>query len=232
MNINEIRQLFYDKLKKEEFILDKTNVKILEIINASFIADEEVIFGKLNENYVKKEIEWYNKQSLNIYDMENPPSAWLTVANQQGEINSNYGYLIFNKHNFNQYKHCLEELNNNIYSRRAIMIYTRPSIWEDYKDNGKNDFICTNTVQYLIRDNKLHSIVQMRSNDVIFGYKNDRYWQKYVLDKLYNDLRKTYKNLEIGNIYWNVGSFHIYESHFYLIEKYFREREDNAKSLY
>ena len=70
------------------------------------------------------------------------------------------------------------------------MIYTRPSIWMEYNEDGKNDFICTNAVTYYIRDNYLQSVVQMRSNDVVFGYKNDYAWQLYVLEQMakdYND---------------------------------------------
>jgi thymidylate synthase len=93
------------------------------------------------------------------------------------------------------------------------MIYTRPSIWSDYNKQGMSDFICTNAVGYLIRDNKLHANVQMRSNDVVFGYKNDYYWQEYVLKKLAKDL-----DVEVGTIMWNVTSLHVYEKHFHLIK--------------
>ena len=68
------------------------------------------------------------------------------------------------------------------------MIYTRPMIWLDAWKNGMNDFICTNNVQYFIRDNKLVTCVYMRSNDAVFGYNNDFAWQKYVRDKLIDDL--------------------------------------------
>jgi thymidylate synthase len=53
----------------------------------------------------------------------------------------------------------------------------------------------------------------MRSNDVVFGYKNDYYWQEYVLKKLAKDL-----DVEVGTIMWNVTSLHVYEKHFHLIK--------------
>ena len=67
-------------------------------------------------------------------------------------------------------------------------------------------------MQYLIRDNKLHAIVQMRSNDVVYGYKNDFAWQETVLNELSSDL-----GLDMGDIHWNVGSLHVYERHFDLV---------------
>lgn len=53
----------------------------------------------------------------------------------------------------------------------------------------------------------------MRSNDVVFGYKNDFAWQQYVALQLCDDLA-----LQLGNIVWNVGSLHVYERHFGLIK--------------
>ena len=92
------------------------------------------------------------------------------------------------------------------------MIYTRPQMWVDYNKDGRSDFMCTNAVQYMIRGDLLHAVVQMRSNDVIFGYKNDYTWQKHVLDMLAGDLE-----IETGDIIWNVGSLHVYERHFHLV---------------
>jgi thymidylate synthase len=92
------------------------------------------------------------------------------------------------------------------------MIYTRPSIWTEFDDNGKNDFICTNSVTYYIRNGMLHAAVQMRSNDVVFGYKNDYAWQKFVQEMLANDLK-----VEVGQIIWQVQNLHVYSSHFHLV---------------
>lgn len=214
MNVQNIRDIFKENLYNEDFVIDKTGVKLLEIVGASFIADEEAIYGKVNYDYVEREIEWYNSQSLNVNNIPgNIPKIWQDISDRDGFINSNYGWCIFSKENHDQYQNVLNELNNNPRSRRATMIYTRPTMWNDYNRNGMSDFMCTNAVQYVIRDNKLDCIVQMRSNDVVYGYKNDRAWQKYVLEKLAKELC-----VEVGNIHWQVGSLHIYERHFELVK--------------
>ena len=77
--------------------------------------------------------------------------------------------------------------------------------------------------QYFIRDNKLITSVYMRSNDAVFGYNNDLAWQKHVRDKLLDDLETdTEIRYEAGPIYWNVGSFHVYERHFEHVEKWMK----------
>lgn len=212
--VEDIRDCFRNALEKQEFVIDKTGVKTIEMIGASFIANEDHIFGTPNEDYITREIEWYISKSLNVNDIRgNTPKIWQEISDKDGFINSNYGYLIFSRENYNQFDRVVNELRSSPNSRRATMIYTRPSMWEDYNQNGMSDFICTNTVQYFIRDDKLISHVSMRSNDVIFGYNNDYAWQKYVSHLLCN-----YLNVKLGKIIWNVGSLHVYERHFDLIK--------------
>lgn len=210
-----IREELLIKLERKEFVEDKTGVRVVEIVGASFLADEPTIFGKVNEDYVKREIAWYESQSLNVNDIPPPvPEIWKKVASSKGEINSNYGWAIFSEANGSQYKHVLEELKKNPSSRRAEMIYTRPTMWSDYNRDGMSDFMCTNAVQYMIRDRKLIAVVQMRSNDAVFGFKNDRAWAQHIQQKLANDL-----SVEPGDIIWHVGSLHVYERHWCLVRQ-------------
>ena len=152
----------YNGTYNENVVINKT----IELIGASFIADEPSIFGTPNDDYIKKEIAWYEKQSTNIYDIRDrdqaPPAAWKYSADKHGNINSNYGHLIWSDKYFNQYGQVLDELLLNPDGRRATMIYNRPSIWMEYSENGKSDFICTNAVTYYIHDGLLHFVVQMR----------------------------------------------------------------------
>lgn len=215
MKVKDIRNQFVKKYKEQKFETDKLGGKVIDLICAQFIADEEYIFGKSNEEYIKNELDWYLSQSLNVNDIKNTPAIWKSVADPNGFINSNYGWCIFSKENGYQYENCLKELKHQKNSRRGAMIYNRPNMWEDYNKNGRNDFMCTYAVQFLIRNNILYSYVLMRSNDAWAGYRNDYAWHKYVLDKLGEDL-----NIKKRGIIWNSGSLHLYEKQFYLIEHY------------
>ena len=211
--VADVRAEFIHLLETESFVTDKSGVQMLEIRSASFLADEDAIFGTPNRDYIRREIDWYESQSLNVNDIPGgAPTIWKQVADKEGYINSNYGWCIWSLDNYTQYDRVLNELKTQPNSRRAVMIYTRPSMWLEYNLNGMSDFMCTNAVQYMIRDDKVHAVVQMRSNDVVFGYKNDYAWQKHVLDMLAADL-----GVEPGDIYWNAGSLHVYSRHFHLI---------------
>lgn len=220
--VKDIRQYFRTALAQGNFVTDKTGVKTIEVVGASFIADEDAIFGSVNWDYVNREIAWYNSMSRNVKDIPGgAPKVWQQVADKDGQINSNYGWCIFSSENHKQYHSVLLELLANPNSRRAVMIYTRPTMHSEYNVAGMSDFMCTNAVQYLIRDNNLHAVVQMRSNDVIFGYKNDRAWQVEVMNRLLDDLNsKGDLRYGMGSLTWQVGSLHVYERHFDLITPY------------
>ena len=214
--VSDIRQYFIDELHDEAFTEDRTGQKTIELLGASFLADEPAIFGNVNQEYVDAELRWYNSGSTNVNDIypdKDAPAAWQYAANKHGEINSNYGHLIYDWKYYDQYERVCDELLNNPDSRRASMIYTRPSIWIEYNENGKNDFICTNAVTYYIRNDELQAVVQMRSNDVVFGYKNDYAWQQHVLENLAADL-----DIAPGFITWQVQNLHVYERHFHLVK--------------
>jgi thymidylate synthase len=211
LKVEDIRNHFIDELMDSNFVTDKTGVKTIEMIGATFEADEPTIFGDVNDDYIQRELEWYKSMSLYVDDIPGiTPAIWKKVADRGGKINSNYGWAIYHKDNYLQYANVLNELQFSPNSRRAVMIYTRPTMWNDYNRDGMSDFMCTNTVQYMIRDEQLVVIVQMRSNDVVFGYRNDYAWQKYVAFHMTKDLKLTKQ----PKIIWHVGSLHVYERHF------------------
>jgi thymidylate synthase len=211
LKVEHIREHFIEELKYGRFVTDKTGVKTIEMIGATFEANHPTIFGDVNDDYIQRELDWYKSMSLYVDDIPGiTPAIWKQVADRAGKINSNYGWAIYHKDNYLQYANVLNELTFSPNSRRAVMIYTRPSMWNDYNKDGMSDFMCTNTVQYMIRDEQLVAIVQMRSNDVVFGYRNDYAWQKYVADRMTEDLKLTRE----PKIIWHVGNLHVYERHF------------------
>lgn len=215
----------YNKVINNDFKIDKTGVKTVDIRNCHINGLNPLQpFLKFNgretsKSYVEKESKWYNSCSLNIKGYVDDIKIWKQVCDKDGFVNSNYGWCIYSKENYKQYDHVLRELISNSSSRRAAMIYNRPSMWVDYNQDGMNEFMCTYAVQYDITNKKLNAIVYMRSNDAIFGYYNDLAFQCEVYQKLYKDLLKKYPDLEIGVIDWNAASFHVYERHFDMLKK-------------
>jgi len=227
-SVNDIREFFIGELKDEAFTIDKTGQKTIELIGANFLATEPAIFGTPNQEYIDAEIAWYESRSTNINEIygteKSPPKAWEYAADAYGNVNSNYGHLVHSDKYFQQFQNAFDELQMNPDSRRAQMIYNRPSIWAEYNEGGKSDFICTNAQTFYIRDGLLHMVSQMRSNDVVYGYKNDYAWAQHLMDKFvkqWNTMAEVFgdnSQIEKGMLTWQVMNLHVYERHFDLVK--------------
>lgn len=228
LNTNDIKNLLVEKYKNGEFRVTKDGVKTVELQGAQFVADKGWIIREPNYDYANREIEWYKSQSLNVNDIPGvTPKIWQQCADVNGDIVSNYGWMIWSKENGSQYKNCLWQLTNDPTTREAVMIYNRPSMHVDAFANHRHDFCCTYAVQCFLNETdednvyKLDYHVFMRSNDAVFGYDNDYYWHNYVMEKLIEDLSNHYtgKTIVRGDMIWNAASLHVYERHFKFLEQ-------------
>jgi thymidylate synthase len=211
---NDIRADLIDKYLSEDYVIDKSGAKTIEVLGESFVADENWLIRTPAYKYIERELEWYMSESLYVDDIPGEtPQIWKDISSNEGKINSNYGWCIYSEENGNQYKHVLRELRNNPNSRRAAMIYNRPSMHLDYNRDGMSDFMCTFANTFMIRDGKLISHYVMRSNDAVFGYNNDVAWAKFVQGQLAYDLE-----VEVGDLIWTATNLHVYERHFEFIE--------------
>jgi thymidylate synthase len=194
---------------------------MVEIKGASFLADKPSIIGAPNRDYIGAELEWYESQSLSIHDIPGgPPVMWRRTASDDGQVNSNYGWVLWSEANGSQFDRLTAELRRDYASRRAVCIYTRPSMHKDQKLGGSGqDFMCTNAVHYSINPGTaaLDVVVQMRSNDVVFGYRNDYAWQVRARDYILADLQGDFPHLKAGEITWQAASLHVYPRHYHML---------------
>ena len=223
-NTEDIKKLLVEKYKNQDFRITKSGVKTVELQNVQFIADKDYILREPNYDYIKREIEWYESQSLNVYDIPGEtPTIWKSCADVNGEINSNYGWMIWSKENGSQYNNCIWNLVNEPATRNAVMIYNRPSMHVDATSNHKHDFCCTYAVQCFLNPTNdgysLKYIVYQRSQDAIFGYNNDINWHLYVYKLMQKELsEKLNCPIKSELIECNDGSLHVYERHFKFLE--------------
>jgi thymidylate synthase len=217
---NDIRADLIDKYLSEDYVIDKSGAKTIEVLGESFVADENWLIRTPAYKYIERELDWYLSESLYVDDIPGEtPQIWKDISSDEGKINSNYGWCIYSEENGNQYKHVLRELKTNPNSRRAAMIYNRPSMHLDFNRDGMSDFMCTFANTFMIRDGKLISHYVMRSNDAVFGYNNDVAWAKFVQGQLAYDL-----GVEVGELIWTATNLHVYERHFGFIEDLIRDQ--------
>ena len=141
-------KLLYSKLINGD-ILDIRGTKSVEILDCNMKLNprQKILdFGirKTPIEYAKRELIWYDSMDLSVNTISEYAKMWKIICDKDGHVNSNYGWCIYSDENYNQYNSCLKTLNDDRYSRRATMIYNRPSMQLEYNKNGRNDFICTN----------------------------------------------------------------------------------------
>lgn len=216
---------YYKELNQQcldgNFIVDKTGSLLVELIMPQIrltINDAEDGYVDFNtrkspRKYIEKELDWYDSHELSI-DRVKDVAIWQQCANSDNKINSNYGNLVFSADNFSQFDKAVKTLTNHRESRQGIIIYTRPSIQDEWNYLDGSDFICTNFQHFMIRNGKLICIVNMRSQDVIFGTFSDTPWFFTVYKRMLSELRKTYPALNYGEMIMTYNSFHCYERHF------------------
>lgn len=244
MTTNEDRLLpfyrqLYQKVLAKDFVINDycdnpSGTKTVELLAPRIELDPmqpilEFNGRKTPIKYAEAEIEWYNSMDLSVDMIGEKAKIWKDVSSDKGLVNSNYGWCIYSGDNYAQYHRVLKELSEIPDSRRACMIYQRPSMWEDYNRDGMSDFICTWGTHWFIRNKKLQCIVLMRSNDAIFGIFSDFYWHCHVYSQLLEDLRQFYPDLEVGSIIWCPDSFHVYERHFDMLKKMCSPTEEEIK---
>lgn len=145
---------------------------------------------------------WYMTANPNANAVAKYLPNWLKFADEAGNVNSNYGVY------WQRYiPGIIDELRRDKASRRAVMnIY--------HGDNAPfgKDTPCTLTLQFMIRHNKLHMLVNMRSNDIWYGLSIDQFCNSLLHQLVWHSLQETYPDLELGQYNHTAGSMHVYTS--------------------
>lgn len=164
---------------------------------------------KFKIEYAENEWEWYLSQSRNIEAIKDKASIWKSIADENCEVNSNYGWQWNRNH---QLDRVIGQLKSDNQTRRAVI-----SIYDGKEAQSfKKDTPCTLAIVFNIRqDNKLHMSVMMRSMDIVFGFCNDQYCFSKLQQKIALEL-----NLEVGTYYHFACDAHVYKRHFNLREKF------------
>jgi thymidylate synthase len=168
-----------------------------------------------------KELLWIWQQKDNDVDNLNKQGVkiWDEWKQDDGTIGKAYGYQLGKECramyagkdlkgnstyiHIDQVDYLLHQLQLNPSSRRHIT-----SLWsiEDLDDMALNP--CVWATQWLVKEGKLHLIVQVRSNDIALGQPFNVF-QYYVLQRMIAQVT----NYEMGTLTFNINDLHAYERH-------------------
>lgn len=189
-------------------------LKIRELVNFSFKLTNPrkrmitLPMRRMSLPYAFGEWLWYLTGSNDMETMAYYGSNMKNFSDDGVTLNSAYGYRIFGKHKmtpFDQWQFVVDKLREDKDSRQAIIHLHTPN------NQPTKDEVCTLTLQFMIRNEKLDMIVNMRSNDLVWGLTYDLFNFTMIQELIANEL-----DVEVGNYYHNAGSMHIYENYFHL----------------
>lgn len=130
------------KLYKNNEIVNNT-WELLDVkLNLSPYEPYLNIFRTLPTSYLEKEHKWYMSKKLSIKGYMDDITIWKNIASKDDKqtVNSNYGWCVFSEENGSQFDNCLSKLKKDKFTREAMIIYTRPSIYKDAVENRKSGF--------------------------------------------------------------------------------------------
>jgi len=159
-----------------------------------------------NQEYADAEWKWYlsgdNRLSTLGEIYGKVPKIWQRMADQDGRVNSNYGWQWQRSRQLDYVVNLLERDPQT--RQAAISIY-------DGKENANYAFDtpCTYAVQFYITDDKLNMSVMMRSNDLWFGFAIDQ----YCFSKLQQTVAQRL-SIDVGQYFHFANNLHIYEDRF------------------
>lgn len=211
----------------------RTGNRVLYSVN--WLADDDSMIGKINKDWVRRELDWFNSGSDRLADMEGPvPALFRACMGEDGRVNSAYGHILFNPTATripalgSIYDRLIRTFKREgLGTRHATAIISDRDVHHLATYMGRNDFICTNALNVIVDEHrKVHIVAQMRSMDAVFGYRADYSMWEDLQTRIVNDLNNlTLKGanfadglVEHGHITFQVANLHVYPRHFQLLE--------------
>jgi thymidylate synthase len=195
---------------------------VVEKPSSAPIVTRDLARNEVIARYTKAEFDVYSKGSVSVDDFGAISKFWLNLGNPDGTVNSAYGHLIFFDRSCGNptfedsvmrspWEWARLALLTDKDTRQAIIkFHKRTHLWV-----GNKDQTCTVYGNFLIRDNRLHLIVHMRSNDVVKGLVYDMPWFCYLMERMRHELSENgYHDLQLGDYIHIADSFHVYEPDF------------------
>lgn len=178
---------------------------ILTNVNCNFLTNP---IRKLSPTYAAAELLWYFSGTNKIEMIKHYATQYERFSDDGIITYGAYGYRWKLHDQLNKVIKILRELPN---TRRAV-ITCYSAMLDLYED--KKDIPCTLSLQFLIRNNKLHCICTMRSNDIWLGLPYDIFSFTCLQILIAQEL-----NIEVGTYTHQVGSLHLYKRNYEKVQQ-------------
>lgn len=163
----------------------------------------------VNYDFMFAEAAWICSGSNHLRDLTETMKSYANYSDDGIFLNGSYGVKVVE-----QLRYVVDTLESDNDSRQAFL-----NIWRERPSNSK-DVPCTTSMQFLIRDNKLNMISNMRSNDIILGATYDIFSFSSVANCVRLLLKERGVDVDLGDLTVNAGSLHLYEKHYDQVDQW------------
>lgn len=241
-NYKNFTEAYVDLIKQvsdePEFFSAPRGQKIKESLGVRFTIENPrdrlpyVPERKFSVCYVIAELLWYLTGNDSTEWISNYSAMWGKISDDGETANSAYGSRIFKPHDriaatiddtWTQWEYVKEELKGDPDSRRAVIHIRSP------QDSilAKKDVPCTLSLQFFLRNDEVHLVVNMRSSDLILGISYDvpafTMFQELLASELTRELGR---DIGLGKYTHISNSLHIYERHFEMADAIVSNKEN------
>ncbi|MEI4480944.1 MULTISPECIES: thymidylate synthase [unclassified Phyllobacterium] len=161
------------------------------------------------------ELLWYLSGSDRLTFIERYIDRYKTDAEDDGRLHGAYGPRLFNmRGKIDQLGNVIQLLRQRPSSKQAVIqLFDAEDLTGDFRE-----IPCTTTMQFFVRDGRLHLSVTMRSNDGYFGLPHDVFCFTMLQEIVARSLE-----CELGVYYHYVGSMHVYTDYINNMQSYIDE---------
>ncbi|MBO7696212.1 MAG: hypothetical protein J6T10_26550 [Methanobrevibacter sp.] len=197
------------KIIDSDLVSKPRGFEIKEILNDQMKIDMRtpilsVIERNLGYKFMARESWWIISGKNDVESIKDYSKAISKFSDDGYHFNGAYGPRLVD-----QWHYIVDSLISDVDTRQAVATIWRPN------PRASKDIPCTISVQWLIRNNKIYCIDNMRSSDIWLGVPYDVFNFTMLTGYLMLLLRERgLDNLELGHLYLNAGSRHLYENNF------------------
>jgi thymidylate synthase len=199
-NADQAFDHLYNSIKTHGDIVGNTKVLYNQGFYITNPMDNDIVatYRKWSSKYAEREWNWYLSGDPSAIEISKHAPIWRNHMDESGEVRSNYGWQ-WNRGS--QLDRIIDKLHADKNTRQALL-----SIY-DGKEIGtyQYDTPCTSSIHFQVVDDRLCMTVNMRSNDIWYGFCNDQYCFSKLQELVANELK-----LQVGWYYHFASNLHLY----------------------
>lgn len=214
---NWTNQVWKDKVEHvlgdPQFVPSPRGKEVREILAGQYTvpmpAYLDLVDRKVNVNFMFAEAWWILSGSNRLDDLTPYMKQYANYSDDQVFLRGAYGPKITD-----QLGYIVDCLQDDKDSRQAVL-----NIWRERPGPSK-DIPCTVNMQFMIRDEQLYLLTNMRSNDIVLGFTYDVFTFSMVARAVQVLLSERGIEVGLGDLTVTAGSLHLYETHYEKAEKW------------